>query len=59
VALEDRSHRIEVPRHDLSERLGIESLAESRPIRDVGEEDGNRTAADSHVLSLGLGLQGA
>ena len=59
VALEDRSHRIEVPRHDLSERLGIESLAESRPVGDVGEEDGNRAAADGHVLSLGLGLQWA
>ena len=59
VALEDRSHRIEVPRHDLSERLGIESLAKRRPVGDVGEEDGNRAAADGHVLSLGLGLQWA
>ena len=59
VALEDRSHRIEVPRHDLPERLGVESLAERRPVGDVGEEDGNRAAADGHVLSLGLGPQRA
>ena len=59
MALEDRSHRIEVPRHDLPERLGIESLAKSRPVGDVGEEDGNRAAADGHVLSLGLGPQWA
>jgi hypothetical protein len=39
VPLERRLHSVEVARHHLPERLGIESLAELRRADDVGEDD--------------------
>ena len=38
------SHLLEIPRHDVAERLRIEPLAERRRAGDVGEEDGDGLA---------------
>jgi hypothetical protein len=49
VPLEHAGHPFEPTRHDAPQRLRVEPLAERRRIRNVREEDGDRTATDGHV----------
>jgi hypothetical protein len=42
VVLEDLAHLVEVARHDLSQRLRVERLAETRGALEVGEDDRDR-----------------
>jgi hypothetical protein len=41
VTSEDRLDGLEVLRHDVGQRLGIQALAESRRVHEVGEQDGH------------------
>jgi len=59
VPLEHLRHRFEEARHHLAQRFGVETLAELRRVGDVGEENRDRSATYSHVLSVGLGLGSA
>ena len=56
VAFEDLGHALEPAGHHLPERLRIEAFPERCGVGDVGEEDGDRSPAYGHVLSVGLGL---
>ena len=59
VAFEHLGHPLEPPRHDQSQRLRVEPLSERRRIGHVCEEDGDRSSAYGHVLSVGLALRSA
>ena len=57
VALQHLGHALEPAGHHLPERLRVEAFPERRGVGDVGEEDGDRSPAYGHVLSVGLGLR--
>ena len=55
VAHEHLGHPLEPARHDLPQGLRVEPLPERSRIGHVCEEDGDRSSAYGHVLSVGLG----
>ena len=59
MTLELRAHRLEIAEHHLSERLGVEPLAEAHRTLEIGEDDGYGLPEFLGGSGAGTGAEGA